>query len=71
MEKTIAELSQETGIPDTTLRDAAQDGRLPARKSGDTWLINTDNPAYGDYLKRRAKWLKERGRAERTRDIKD
>lgn len=67
MEKTVTELSQETGIPEGTLRDAAQDKRLPARKSGDVWLIDTDDPAYSKYLERREKWLRERGRDTGTK----
>jgi len=40
--KTLSELSKEFNIPYETLKSAAQDGRITARKSGATWLVDED-----------------------------
>jgi len=40
--KTLSELSKQFNIPIATLKSAAQDGRITARKSGGTWLVAED-----------------------------
>lgn len=39
-EMTVKEISEEFGIDESTVREAAKKGWIPARKSGATWLIH-------------------------------
>ena len=48
---TLAELADAFGIPHSTLRQAAWDGRLKARKSGRTWLSTSQDVV--EYLETR------------------
>jgi len=49
-EQTIRVVSVETGISRSTLLQAAQQGRIPARQSGKIWLIKTDSKGYEAWL---------------------
>jgi excisionase family DNA binding protein len=44
--KTIAEIANECGVHRTTLNKAIERGAFPARKSGDTWLIDDESEAF-------------------------
>jgi excisionase family DNA binding protein len=48
--KTVPEVSQDTGIPETTLRSAIGQGRLKATKIGRDWLIDETAPDYQLYI---------------------
>ncbi len=48
--KTIKELSVEHGIDRSTLLKAAKQGRIPARQSGKTWLIDNESPDFKFWL---------------------
>ena len=65
MEKTVPEVSRDTGILARTLAKAAEEGRLPARKIGRDWLIDVSNPKFQEYLECHQKWLRDRGRADK------
>jgi len=47
---TLSEASTVYNIQHPTLRRACVEGRLPAQKSGATWLINTADPAVKRWL---------------------
>lgn len=53
--KTVRELSDEHGIDRSTLLKAVQQGRIPGKQSGSTWLINEESPDF-------EKWLDSRKR---------
>ena len=50
--KTVKELSDLHGLDRSTLLKAAQQGRVPARQSGKTWLIDEESPAFKRWLAR-------------------
>lgn len=64
MEKTITQVSQETGIAVSTLHEARSKGRLPARRVGFVWLVDTANPQFEEFLVQHQKWLKARGKRD-------
>lgn len=41
--KSLTEMSKDLNIPYETLKQAVRDGRITARKSGGTWLIEQDD----------------------------
>jgi len=47
---TLSVVSRKFNIPVTTLRKAAEDGRLPADKPGRDWLVNLDLPEVKQFL---------------------
>jgi len=51
--KTIKESSVELGIDRSTLLKAAQSTRIPGRKSGDIWLIDTESEVFKQWLSSR------------------
>lgn len=63
MEKTVPQVSAETGILQRTLAKAAKQGRLPARKLGRDWLIDVDDPQFKQFLEDNQKWhdVREQG----------
>jgi len=65
LEKTIAELHQETGIASRTFYLAATEGRIPARRAGTTWLIDVANPLYQDFLTKHQAWIDVRGKEKK------
>jgi excisionase family DNA binding protein len=42
---TIAEVAEEYGLSDATIRNAIRKGWLPAHKAGGTWLVNREDAA--------------------------
>jgi hypothetical protein len=48
--KTLSAVSEEFNIPISTLQKAVRNGRLPARKFGRDWIIETDNPEFKQWL---------------------
>jgi hypothetical protein len=48
--KTVRELSDEYGIDRSTLLKAAQQCRIPARRSGKTWLIDDESDIFKQWL---------------------
>lgn len=48
--KTIKELSVERSLDRSTLLKAAQQGRIPARQSGRTWLIDDESDDFQTWL---------------------
>lgn len=48
--KTIKELSVKHGIDRSTLLKAAQQGRIPGRQSGATWIINDESDDFKKWL---------------------
>lgn len=51
--KTIKELSVERSLDRSTLLKAAQQGRIPARQSGRTWLIDDESDDFAAWLSSR------------------
>lgn len=47
---TLSEVSEKFNIPIRTLQKAAEDGRLPAKKSGGTWLVNVEKPEFKQFI---------------------
>jgi hypothetical protein len=50
--KTLQEAAHLFGLNEATLRSAANDKRVPASKSGGTWLLDIDDPAVQAYRER-------------------
>lgn len=48
--KTIKELSVEHAIDRSTLLKAAQQGRIPARQSGKTWIVEDESSDFKFWL---------------------
>jgi excisionase family DNA binding protein len=51
-EMTVKEIAEEFGVDESTVREAAKKGWIPARKSGATWLIR-GHAAYARWGERR------------------
>lgn len=51
--KTIKELSVERSLDRSTLLKAAQQGRIPARQSGRTWLVDDEHEDFAAWLSSR------------------
>jgi hypothetical protein len=47
--RTLQETAKILGLNEATLRSAANDKRLPATKSGGTWLVDLDDPLVQKY----------------------
>jgi len=62
LEKSIKEVSQETGITVRAINLAITENRLPARRIGFFWVIDTSNPKYQQFLDDHQKWLQARGK---------
>lgn len=69
MEKTVSEVSVDTGITQQGLIKAIKEGRLPGRRAGHIWLIDVKSPKYSYFLQEHQKWLEARGKG--TRDTED
>jgi excisionase family DNA binding protein len=61
-EQTVGALSVVTGISRSTLLQAAQQGRLPARQSGNIWLIDAESEKYKQWLEDRPKQARVKGK---------
>jgi len=48
--KTVKELSVEHGIDRSTLLKAAKQGRIPARQSGKTWIVDEESTDFKWWL---------------------
>jgi excisionase family DNA binding protein len=57
-EQTIGALSRAVGISRSTLLQAAQQGRIPARQSGTIWLIDATSEQFKAWLE--AHWQQAR-----------
>ena len=62
LEKSIKQVSQDTGISVRTISSAIAAQRLPARRIGFMWVINTDDQKYTEFLEQHQKWLQSRGK---------
>ena len=51
--KTIKEIGVERSLDRSTLLKAAQRGAIPARKSGETWLIDDESELFKQWLNSR------------------
>jgi len=50
MEKVISEVAQEYDLSRFTLQQVASKGTIPARQSGDIWLIDDDTEEFKSWL---------------------
>jgi hypothetical protein len=66
--KTIPQLSEELGIPQTTLRSARSRNVFPSQAAGRDWLIDETSPEFAAWLEARPKQPRLIGAAKNLKE---
>jgi hypothetical protein len=66
--KTIPQLSEEFGVPPSTLRDARSRNAFPSQQAGRDWLIDETSPQFAAWLEARPRQPRVKGAEKKMKE---